>query len=105
MLLFSVEGGKVPQDRTIVRTELRKVSLGLFISMCTVCVVGILWAIALVIFNVVHRHRRVIETSHPICNTIMLVGVCLCLTAVFLLGKFIYFKSCVHKLITWESFT
>ncbi|XP_065346154.1 gamma-aminobutyric acid type B receptor subunit 1 isoform X2 [Cloeon dipterum] len=79
-------GGKVPQDRTIVRTVLRTVSLGLFISMGTVSVVGILWAIALIVFNILHRHRKVIETSHPVCNTIMLVGVCLCLGSVFLLG-------------------
>lgn len=82
-----ITGGKVPQDRTIVRTVLRTVSLSLFVSMGVVSVVGILWAIALVIFNIVYRHRRVIETSHPVCNTIMLVGVCLCLGSVFLLGK------------------
>jgi gamma-aminobutyric acid type B receptor len=80
-------GGKVPQDRTIVRTVLRTVSLTLFVSMGVVSVVGILWAIALIIFNIAYRHRRVIETSHPVCNTIMLIGVCLCLGSVFLLGS------------------
>lgn len=87
LTILFITGGKVPQDRTIVRTVLRTVSLSLFVSMGVVSVVGILWAIALVIFNIVYRHRRVIETSHPVCNTIMLVGVCLCLGSVFLLGK------------------
>jgi gamma-aminobutyric acid type B receptor len=84
MLIFT--GGKVPQDRTIVRRVLRTVSLTLFISMGVVSVVGILWAIALVIFNIAYRHRRVIQTSHPVCNTIMLVGVCLCLGCQVLMG-------------------
>ena len=29
---------------------------------------------------------RVIQSSHPVCNTIMLVGVIVCLASVFLLG-------------------
>lgn len=29
---------------------------------------------------------RVIQSSHPVCNTIMLVGVIICLSSVFLLG-------------------
>lgn len=29
---------------------------------------------------------RVIQSSHPVCNTIMLVGVITCLSSVFLLG-------------------
>ncbi|XP_068081779.1 gamma-aminobutyric acid type B receptor subunit 1 [Anabrus simplex] len=79
-------GGKVPQDRTIVRRVLRTVSLPLFICMWTVSCVGIVAAIGLIFFNVWYRHRRVIQSSHPVCNTIMLVGVCLCLVSVFLLG-------------------
>ncbi|XP_046398268.1 gamma-aminobutyric acid type B receptor subunit 1 isoform X3 [Ischnura elegans] len=79
-------GGKVPQDRTIVRRVLRTVSLGLFVSMCTISLVGILWAAALILFNFLHRHRRVIQLSQPACNTLMLVGVVLCLGSVFPLG-------------------
>ncbi|XP_049954039.1 gamma-aminobutyric acid type B receptor subunit 1 isoform X1 [Schistocerca serialis cubense] len=79
-------GGKVPQDRTIVRRVLRTVSLPLFICMWTISCVGIMAAIALIVFNVWYRHRRVIQSSHPVCNTIMLVGVCACLWSVFLLG-------------------
>ncbi|XP_076233391.1 gamma-aminobutyric acid type B receptor subunit 1 isoform X1 [Calliopsis andreniformis] len=79
-------GGKVPQDRTIVRTVLRTVSLPLFICMGTISSVGIVIAVALIIFNIWNRHRRVIMSSHPVCNTIMLVGVIACFVSVFLLG-------------------
>nr|QRN45425.1 metabotropic GABA-B receptor subtype 1 [Carausius morosus] len=79
-------GGKVPQDRTIVRKELRTVSLPLFICMWTISCVGIVCAVGLIVFNVWYRHRRVIQSSHPVCNTIMLLGVCICLWSVFLLG-------------------
>ncbi|XP_069685797.1 gamma-aminobutyric acid type B receptor subunit 1 isoform X3 [Periplaneta americana] len=79
-------GGKVPQDRTIVRQVLRTVSLPLFICMWTISCIGIMAAIALIVFNIWYRHRRVIQSSHPVCNTIMLLGVCTCLWSVFLLG-------------------
>ncbi|XP_063216231.1 gamma-aminobutyric acid type B receptor subunit 1 isoform X2 [Bacillus rossius redtenbacheri] len=78
--------GKVPQDRTIVRRELRTVSLPLFICMWTVSCLGIVCAVGLIAFNIWYRHRRVIQSSHPVCNTIMLLGVCTCLWSVFLLG-------------------
>jgi hypothetical protein len=48
----------VPQDRTIVRQVLRTVSLPLFICMCTISCVGIMAAIALIVFNLWYRHRR-----------------------------------------------
>lgn len=51
-------GGKVPQDRTIVRRVLRTVSLPLFICMGTISSLGIVAAIALIIFNIWHNHRR-----------------------------------------------
>ncbi|XP_015522970.1 gamma-aminobutyric acid type B receptor subunit 1 isoform X1 [Neodiprion pinetum] len=79
-------GGKAPQDRTIVRRVLRTVSLPLFICMGTVSSAGIVIAMALIVFNSWNRHRRVIMSSHPICNTIMLTGVITCLVSVFLLG-------------------
>ncbi|KAK1134342.1 hypothetical protein K0M31_012113 [Melipona bicolor] len=79
-------GGKVPQDRTIIRTVLRTVSLPLFICMGTISSVGIVIAMGLIIFNIWNRQRRVIMSSHPVCNTIMLVGVIACFVSVFLLG-------------------
>ncbi|KAL1138797.1 hypothetical protein AAG570_008859, partial [Ranatra chinensis] len=79
-------GGKIPQDRTIVRRILRTLSVPLFICMWTISSIGILGAIVLIVFNICYRHRRVIMLSHPVCNTIMLVGVITCLSSVFLLG-------------------
>lgn len=122
-------GGKVPQDRTIIRRVLRTVSLPLFICMCVISSVGIIIAVGLIVFNIWNSHRRyhiffqtksfssliykvfsvcfkvsnfllflfqslrsalldsrVIQSSHPVCNTIMLFGVIVCLASVFLLG-------------------
>ncbi|XP_063393215.1 gamma-aminobutyric acid type B receptor subunit 1 isoform X1 [Cydia fagiglandana] len=79
-------GGKVPPDRTVIVNELRTVSLPLFACMASLCVAGIIAAIALIIFNCVHRHRRVIQWSHPACNTVMLCGCCICLGAAVALG-------------------
>ncbi|XP_017488946.1 PREDICTED: gamma-aminobutyric acid type B receptor subunit 1-like, partial [Rhagoletis zephyria] len=50
-------GGKVPQDRTIVRRVLRNVSLPLFVCMCTISSCGILVALALIVFNIWNKHR------------------------------------------------
>ncbi|XP_063700484.1 gamma-aminobutyric acid type B receptor subunit 1 [Culicoides brevitarsis] len=77
---------KVPQDRTVIKRVLRTVSLSLFICMSCVSGCGILIALILIIFNIVKRNRRVIASSHPVCNTIMLVGVITCLISVILLG-------------------
>nr|XP_021201716.2 gamma-aminobutyric acid type B receptor subunit 1 isoform X1 [Helicoverpa armigera] len=79
-------GGKVPPDRTVVVNELRTVSLPLFACMTALCIAGILAAIALIVFNILHRHRRVIQWSHPACNTVMLCGCCICLSAAIALG-------------------
>ena len=48
----------MPQDRTIVRQVLRTVSLPLFICMWTISCIGIMAAIALIVFNLWYRHRR-----------------------------------------------
>ncbi|KAG8035862.1 hypothetical protein G9C98_002988 [Cotesia typhae] len=79
-------GSKVPQDRTIVRKVLRTVSTPLFACMSACSALGIIIAILLIFFNVWFRHRRVVLSSHPVCNTIMLVGVIICFISVFLLG-------------------
>jgi hypothetical protein len=42
---------------------------------------GLSWSYKLEVLNF-----RVIQSSHPVCNTIMLLGVCTCLWSVFLLG-------------------
>lgn len=42
--------------------------------------------ILLYIFTLFHSFSRVIQSSHPVCNTIMLFGVITCLVSVVLLG-------------------
>lgn len=49
---------QVPQDRTIVRRVLRTVSFSLFVCMGSISVVGIVIALALIIFNIWFRQRR-----------------------------------------------
>ncbi|KAJ6645791.1 Gamma-aminobutyric acid type B receptor subunit 1 [Pseudolycoriella hygida] len=56
-------GGKVPQDRTIVRRVLRTVSMPLFICMSSISSCGILVAVALIVFNIWNRHRRTTVVS------------------------------------------
>lgn len=58
LLWFSVSGGKVPQDRTIIRSVTRTVSLPLFVCMCVISSIGIVIALGLVLFNIWNSHRR-----------------------------------------------
>lgn len=48
----------MPQDRTIIRRALRKVSLPLFVCMSVVSSLGIVIATALIVFNICNKHRR-----------------------------------------------
>ncbi|XP_076343552.1 gamma-aminobutyric acid type B receptor subunit 1-like isoform X1 [Tachypleus tridentatus] len=75
-----------PPDRTIIKRTLRTVSSSLFISMCVVSCIGIVWAIALLFFNWAFRTSRYIQLSHPMCNNIILVGIVISLLCVCLLG-------------------
>lgn len=79
-------GGKIPQDRTIVKNLLLKLNIWLYIAMVTVALVGVILAAGLIYFNFRYGHRRIIQHSHPSCNNIMLLGVILCLLAIIPLG-------------------
>lgn len=72
------EGGKVPQDRTIVRTVLRTVSLPLFVCMSTISSCGIFVAIALIVFNIWNNHRRYVKkyvgSSSQCCQQLYFSG-------------------------------
>ncbi|XP_047736416.1 gamma-aminobutyric acid type B receptor subunit 1 isoform X2 [Hyalella azteca] len=80
------EGGKVPQDRTIIKSELRTISLGLFIAMSCISAFGILVSLFLLLFSCLYSHRRMMRMSHPACNNVTLGGSILCFSSVFLLG-------------------
>ena len=56
-------GGKVPQDRTIVRDRLMVVHLVLYMVMVLVVVVGCLFAVFLIYFNFKYSHRRWVRCS------------------------------------------
>ena len=79
-------GGKIPQDRTIVKERLLKLNIWLYIAMSSVAVMGILIAVSLIYFNFRYGHRRIIQKSHPSSNNIMLLGIILCLTAIIPMG-------------------
>ncbi|KAA0201470.1 hypothetical protein HAZT_HAZT003674, partial [Hyalella azteca] len=79
-------GGKVPQDRTIIKSELRTISLGLFIAMSCISAFGILVSLFLLLFSCLYSHRRMMRMSHPACNNVTLGGSILCFSSVFLLG-------------------
>ncbi len=51
-------GDKVPQDRTIVKPQLRMVNIWLYISMVALSLVGCAFAMAFIWFNFKYSHRR-----------------------------------------------
>ena len=79
-------GGKIPQDRTIVKEILLKLNIWLYTAMSSVAVMGILIAFSLIYFNFRYGHRRIIQKSHPSSNNIMLLGIILSLAAIIPMG-------------------
>ena len=79
-------GGKIPQDRTIVKEILLKLNIWLYLAMSTVAIIGILIAFSLIYFNFRYGHRRIIQKSHPSSNNIMLLGIILSLAAIIPMG-------------------
>lgn len=51
-------GGKVPQDRTIIRHVLMMVNLAIYISMVVIVVIGCVFAFLLIYLNFKYAHRR-----------------------------------------------
>ena len=78
--------GNPPQDRTIIRPEVRTVAMTLYIPMLAVSVIGIILAIILIFVNNKFNYRRIIMHSHPSCNNLILMGNILCLLATIPLG-------------------
>lgn len=52
------QGEKIPQDRTVIKSVLRTVSLPLFVCMSSISCCGIVIAFCLIVFNIMHKHRR-----------------------------------------------
>jgi len=79
-------GGKVPQDRTIIKEDIKTVALTLYVPMVAVSVLGIVLALILIVINNKFNYRRIIQHSHPSCNNLILAGNILCLLATIPLG-------------------
>ena len=78
--------GNPPQDRTIIKADVKTVSMSLYIPMVIVSIIGIILAIILIIINNKFDYRRIIQHSHPSCNNLILMGNILCLLATIPLG-------------------
>ena len=51
-------GKKIPQDRTIVKNQLRELNLWLYFSMVALALIGVFFAGGLIYFNFKYSHRR-----------------------------------------------
>ena len=51
-------GKKIPQDRTIVKNQLRELNVWLYFSMVTLSLIGVGFAAFLIYFNFKYSHRR-----------------------------------------------
>ena len=78
--------GNPPQDRTIIKADVKTVSMSLYIPMVIVSIIGIIMAIILIVINNKFDYRRIIQHSHPSCNNLILLGNILCLLATIPLG-------------------
>jgi len=78
--------GKIPQDRTIIKPDIKTVALTIYIPMVIISVIGIILALILIIINNKFDYRRIIQHSHPSCNNLILIGNILCLLATIPLG-------------------
>merc|ERR1719347_954171 len=79
-------GGKVPQDRTIVKSDVRTVSLSIYLPMLVLSLLGIIFACVLMFINNKFNYRKIIQHSHPSCNNLILSGNILCLLATVPIG-------------------
>ena len=79
-------GGKAPQDRTIILSDVKTVALTLYVPMVAISVLGIILALVLMVINNKFDYRRIIQHSHPSCNNLILAGNILCLLATIPLG-------------------
>ena len=55
---FSFLGEKPPPDRTEIEPFLRVVTYSLFVSVCALAALGIIFGIVCLCFNIVNKHRR-----------------------------------------------
>ncbi|XP_077862503.1 putative G-protein coupled receptor 156 [Saccoglossus kowalevskii] len=54
--------------------EVRAISLGLFIFVCVLSVLGVAMAIGMIVFNILHKNIKFIKMSSPNINALIAVG-------------------------------
>merc|ERR1719323_2235781 len=75
-----------PQDRTIIKADVKTVAMTIYVPMVIISIIGIIIAIILIFINNKFNYRRIIQHSHPSCNNLVLMGNILCLLATIPLG-------------------
>lgn len=78
--------GKVPKDISLRETILLNLPIPLYTTMCTIAGLGIISAIGVLIFNIYNRNVSYIKHSAPMFNNLIIFGIMLCLSTVFIFG-------------------
>ncbi|XP_077865236.1 gamma-aminobutyric acid type B receptor subunit 2-like [Saccoglossus kowalevskii] len=68
--------GVVPPDRQLEDREIIAISYSLFYCMCALTVLGIAFALYLVVFNVMNKEKRTIRMSSPKLNGAIILVRC-----------------------------
>ena len=79
-------GDRPPPDHTQIVEKLIIVPTSIFIAANVLSIVGILWAIGLLLFSYKFRNFRYIQLSLPVTNNIMLIGFIISLSSITLFG-------------------
>ncbi|XP_033116361.1 gamma-aminobutyric acid type B receptor subunit 1-like [Anneissia japonica] len=79
-------GGKIPKDGVQEIIEYQLISKKLYIPVCILCSIIIIFAFIFLVFNILFSHTQYLECSQAGVNNIMVLGCLLCLMCVFLFG-------------------
>ncbi|EDV22390.1 uncharacterized protein TRIADDRAFT_58938 [Trichoplax adhaerens] len=79
-------GGHVPFDGFITSYLEKYITIGVFVAMSILSVIGMIAALTFLYINYLHRNLRVIKMSSPRINNLILIGFILCFVAVVMFG-------------------
>ncbi|XP_054841720.1 gamma-aminobutyric acid type B receptor subunit 2 [Eublepharis macularius] len=80
------QGIEAPKDRTIVQSQLRKISLPLYSILSALTILGMIMAGAFLFFNIKNRNQKLIKMSSPYMNNLIILGGMLSYASIFLFG-------------------
>ncbi|XP_015274379.1 PREDICTED: gamma-aminobutyric acid type B receptor subunit 2-like [Gekko japonicus] len=80
------QGIEAPKDRTIVQSQLRKISLPLYSILSALTILGMIMASAFLFFNIKNRNQKLIKMSSPYMNNLIILGGMLSYASIFLFG-------------------